>query len=98
MARRKHREAQAWREWTELATAAPLVAAARLQRVGSMSAAKASLEWSKWAAEKMLAWQLVVPRMWAAAATGTRPSLAATMHVLRPVSGRVKRNARRKGR
>ena len=98
MARRKHRETQAWLEMAELAMSAPLVAAERLQRVSSMPAAKASLEWSQWATEKMLAWQLVAPRLWAAAIMGTHPSMAATMHVLRPVSTRVRRNARRKRR
>ena len=95
MARGKHREALAWLEFAELAAAAPLVAAGRLQRTSSMSAAMAWREWSLWAAEKMLAWQLVVPRLLAAAIAGTHPTMATTMHVLKPVAARVKRNARR---
>ena len=82
----------------ELATSAPLVAAGRLQRVSSMSAAMAWREWSAWGMEKMFAWQLLVPRMWMAAVTGTRPSMATAMRVLKPVAARVKRNARRKRR
>ena len=98
MARRKHREALAWLELTELATTAPLVAAERLRRVSSMSADMAWREWSHWATEKMFAWQLVGPRLWAAALTGKHPTMAATMRALEPVSTRVRSNARRRKR
>ena len=95
MVRRIHRDVPAMVALAELATLAPFVAAQRTLRASAMPASSALREWSLWGVEKIFVWQQAAWRAWASALTGARPGVAVTARILRPVSARVKRNARK---